>query len=219
MNLIKQETKVSKAIHSSPATILVLERFGVQLGFGDQTIRDLCVSANLRPQLFILINNLYIDFGRITKTDLNREDVIQLVHYLKRSHVYFLEEQIPRINQIIESELNTREDKNLRVIHKFYNDYTKEVKDHILYENEVVFPYILNLIASDASMQYSIDEYKHHHTDIEEKLEDLKNLLIKFLPEEFKMQVRRKIYFELLELEKDLGEVNSLPEKKSEYSF
>jgi regulator of cell morphogenesis and NO signaling len=100
----------------------------------------------------------------------------------------------------------------MALVPKFFVDYFKEVKEHLDYENKVVFPYISDLygqiISSEHSekiSKYSVLEYKEHHDDIEEKLKDLKNLLIKYLPLKHDLVVRRKLLFLLSELEYDLN--------------
>ena len=51
---------------------------------------------------------------------------------------------------------------------------------------------------------YSVIKYRDRHNDIEEKLTDLKNLLIKYLPQKNDQQIRRKLLFSLFELEFDI---------------
>ncbi|MGC8803040.1 MAG: hypothetical protein ACP5PS_04610, partial [Bacteroidales bacterium] len=53
--------------------------------------------------------------------------------------------------------------------------------------------------------EYSVEEYREHHDDIEEKLSDLKNLLIKYLPAREDQQARRRLLTHLFELESDLA--------------
>ena len=83
--------------------------------------------------------------------------------------------------------------------------------NHLNYENDVVFPYIertIDLFESNDSKNisdYSVLDYKDNHFDIEDKLADLKNLLIKYLPINNDQQIRRKLLFELFEFESDLN--------------
>ena len=60
-------------------------------------------------------------------------------------------------------------------------------------------------IHSSKVEEYSVKEYRLHHDDIEEKLNDLKNLLIKYLPQKNDQQIRRKLLFSLFEVEYDLN--------------
>jgi len=69
----------------------------------------------------------------------------------------------------------------------------------------------LKLLLSPASankitcIQYSAKEYQEHHSDIEDKLNDLKNLLIKYLPYKDDQILRRKLILKLFDLENDLN--------------
>ena len=53
---------------------------------------------------------------------------------------------------------------------------------------------------------YSIMDYEDEHDNVEEKLFDLKNLIIKYLPAPKNEATSYKILQELFELEKDLRE-------------
>ena len=100
----------------------------------------------------------------------------------------------------------------MSLVKKFFTEYFSEVNEHLRYENEVVFPYVLSLYdqiknreQGKKRKEYSVVEYREQHNDIEEKLEDLKKLLIKYLPQKNDMILRRKILFSLFELEYDLN--------------
>ena len=54
-------------------------------------------------------------------------------------------------------------------------------------------------------INYSVTEYREHHNDIEEKLTDLNNLLIKYIPQQNDQQIRRQLLLSLFELEYDLN--------------
>jgi regulator of cell morphogenesis and NO signaling len=102
--------------------------------------------------------------------------------------------------------------KEMALVEKFFNEYFSEVREHLNYENTVVFPYVIRLYDQFVDSnhpghqkKYSVAEYKEHHNDIEEKLDDLKNLLIKYLPLKNDQQIRRELMFSLLELEYDLN--------------
>jgi regulator of cell morphogenesis and NO signaling len=64
---------------------------------------------------------------------------------------------------------------------------------------------IENKVKDDLSIAYSVVEYQEHRNDIEEKLNDLKSLLIKYLPPKNDQTIRRKLLFLLSELEYDLN--------------
>ena len=99
----------------------------------------------------------------------------------------------------------------MKLVSVFFKDYFREVTDHLDYENEVFHPYVIQLASqinnnepSNIRDEYSVKQYKARHDDIEEKLNDLRNLLIKYLPVNQDQTVRRKLLFLLSELEFDL---------------
>ena len=51
---------------------------------------------------------------------------------------------------------------------------------------------------------FSVNEYREHHTDIETKLTDLKNLLLRHITIKDDLTIRRKFLYSLFELESDL---------------
>jgi regulator of cell morphogenesis and NO signaling len=108
------------------------------------------------------------------------------------------------------NKINTQAE--ILMIGKFFDEYISEVKEHLNYEDDVVFPYVTSLnnrlnnndSPSEPSL-YSVTEYREHHDDIEEKLTDLKTLLIKYMPQKNDQQLRRKLLLCLFELEYDLN--------------
>jgi regulator of cell morphogenesis and NO signaling len=105
---------------------------------------------------------------------------------------------------------------DILLIEKFFNDYFEEVLEHLDYEESVVFPYICRLIDEGkitGKNNFSANEYRDHHTDIETKLTDLKNLLLKHISLKDDFSLRRKFLFGLFELEFDLN-IHSLIEDK-----
>ncbi|MDD2513485.1 MAG: hemerythrin domain-containing protein, partial [Proteiniphilum sp.] len=98
--------------------------------------------------------------------------------------------------------------REMKLLEKFFNEYFAEVLEHLDYEDSIAFPYFITLLnngkAEEKGKRYSSKEYGRHHTDIELKLQDLKNLLLKHIDIEDRLDLRRKLLFALYELEFDL---------------
>jgi len=98
----------------------------------------------------------------------------------------------------------------VKLIDRFFNEYTNEVKEHLDYEDDIAFPYFYVLLerqipSKPDKERFSVSEYREHHTDIESKLSDLKMLLLKHINITDELHIRRKILFSLFELEHDLN--------------
>ncbi len=201
--------KMYEVVSDNPRFLLVLEYFNIPLGFGDLTIQEICEKYNVNKQLFLTISNLYCckEAVNIDARHFDKRDAFLILEYLKASHIYFIDEKIPRLKRIIEEKsTNSPEEKFTKLINKFVHDYAEEVFDHINYENTVVFPYIDALLhEQERDRAYNIEQFRKHHSNIEVKLADLKNLLIKHVPPEYDSLVRRQLLFELYDLEQDIN--------------
>ncbi len=82
------------------------------------------------------------------------------------------------------------------------------MREHLDYEDNIAFPYFITLLKKTEQPgkceRYSSTDYGEHHTDIELKLKDLKQLLLKYVNIENDLDLRRKLFFALYELEFDL---------------
>jgi regulator of cell morphogenesis and NO signaling len=90
------------------------------------------------------------------------------------------------------------------------------VLEHFKYEDDIAFPYFCSLLDDHVSYQqnsFSAREYQNHHTDIETKLTDLKNLLLKHIKIKSDLNIMRKFLDTLFGLEFDL-KIHSVIEEK-----
>jgi regulator of cell morphogenesis and NO signaling len=205
------DTKLSDAVSANPFLLLLLEHLDIELPLQEKTLGEVSAEHQIRPDLFLTFANLYNDLHHGIESHFSGDDISAILRYLKNSHRYYSEEIYPRILNTI-GEMSQSENRQETVmVKKFFDEYFSEVKVHLDYENETVFPYILHLherLSGKAGQggirNYSVAEYREHHDDIEEKLDDLKNLLIQYLPMKEGRQMRRKLLFSLFELEHDL---------------
>lgn len=212
--------KVSDVLLENQYLILMLEHFGLQLEVQEKTIAQLCSENNISIELFIAVANLYNGHSINDVSNYSFNIVENIISYLKNSHTYYLNEKYPEVQKCI-TKISFRDDHSeITMVDKFFKEYFEEVEEHLDYENKTVFPYVLNLLAKiknlgadDANIVFSAAEYSEHHNDIEEKLTDLKNLLIKYLPTNNDQKIRRELLFHLFELEHDL-KIHSFIEDK-----
>jgi regulator of cell morphogenesis and NO signaling len=208
---ITSEMKTSDIIISNPYLILVLEHLGINMEVQEKTVGQICIENRVSTGLFLTIANLFNGFKPSPVTEYSFDDIQTIIKYLKNCHRYYLEEKYPMIKNYIEMINRINDHSEILMIGKFFDKYFEEVIDHLDYEDDVVFPYVLRLNnqltleSPDGTLSnYSVTEYREHHNDIEEKLTDLNNLLIKYMPQKNDQQVRRKLLLCLFELEYDL---------------
>jgi regulator of cell morphogenesis and NO signaling len=216
---VTSEMKIADIIIANPYLILGLEHLGIDMEVREKTVEDICVENHVSSELFMIIVNLYNGYKPSPIADYSFDDIQTIIKYLKRCHKYYLEEKYPMINQYIGMINSINDHPEILMIGKFFDKYFKEVIEHLDYEDDVVFPYVLGLNDQlalkspiNTTANYSVTEYREHHNDIEEKLTDLNNLLIKYIPQKNDRQIRRKLLLILFELEYDL-KIHSLIEE------
>jgi regulator of cell morphogenesis and NO signaling len=209
---IISEMKTADIIISNPYLLLMLEHLGINMEVREKTVEQICSDNNIRTDLFLTIANLFNGYKPSALIEYSYYDILSIIRYLDNSHHYYLEEKYPQIRNFIEEINKINSHSEILMLGKFFDKYFLEVSEHLDYENAVVFPYVLNLnnILSQKDSytevsSYSVNEYRDHHNDIEEKLTDLKNLLIKYMPQKDDQQIRRKLLLCLFELEYDLN--------------
>ncbi|MCR4560637.1 MAG: hypothetical protein K5685_11210, partial [Bacteroidales bacterium] len=94
-------------------------------------------------------------------------------------------------------EINDTDD--IKLVEKFFELYFLEVKKHLEYEQKKLFPM---LRSTDLSVK---GVSKIRHGDIETKLADLKNLLLKHIRLVDKHGLKRKLLSAILEFQFDLN--------------
>lgn len=216
--LVKADSKASDIIEHNPLLLLLFEHLKIPLGFHEKTVEQLCSEHEIELRLFLIIANLFNGFNPPPSEVESLKDIRLMISYLENNHKHYTTEKFPLLTSYISEITKLNSHPEIELLKRFFDEYLDEVSEHLKYENTIVFPYVLNLAyqkkeeTSSTGNKYSMADYRGHHDDIEEKLTDLKNLLIRYLPPDKDMQVRRKLILTLNELEFDLH-IHSLIEE------
>jgi regulator of cell morphogenesis and NO signaling len=162
--------------------LLVMSRFGIALGFGDHSIEEVCHQSGVDTRTFLAVVNLICDEDHAT-ADYEEISLDTFLNYLHSSHGYFLEYRLPDIRRKLVAAPSCGRADVEKAILQFYDTYADEVRKHMTYEEEVVFPYVRKLLDNACNTEdYNIETFHRRHDQIEAKLAELKNILIKYYP-------------------------------------
>jgi regulator of cell morphogenesis and NO signaling len=185
-----------------------MDHLGIEPVVRDKSVAQLCEEKGISQRVFILLANLYNGFHPNGEENFSAGDLSSILLFLQSSHQYYRQEKYPEIRSLIGQLYNLNAEPGIRLVEPFFDEYFAEVTEHLDYEDTVVFPYFSRLRdipkPFEASGSFSATEYQHHHTDIELKLADLKNLLLMHIPAGNDRQIRRKLLISLYDLEFDL---------------
>jgi regulator of cell morphogenesis and NO signaling len=212
--------KMAEIIHLDYHLLPIISRFGINLGFGEKTIEQLCTEYDIDLNFFLVIVNSYHDKNYFPRKHLQGFSLKLIIDYLRKSHEYYLTVKIPRIGELLKQlsvQANGRSAESLQLIDRFFREYKDELSVHILHEEEKVYPYVFVVEEAYQSRkpareavnqvrEYSIDDYESEHDNVEDKLYDLQNIIIKYLPPPLDMNLCHTILMELFRLESDLND-------------
>ena len=212
--LFTPKMKLADIISSNPSLVLILQRFRIELGFGEKSVAEVCRANGLSEQFFLLICNVYTNDRYLpSMEELQETDMSSLVPYLIASHSYYLDERIPHIERHLDRIAEACPKNHKEILQRFFHDYKTEVQNHFLYEEKTVFPYIEALRNGESGDGYSINQFEENHSNIEDKLNDLTNIFIKYLPGNIMPKERVSVLFDIFQLSGDLNKHSLIEEK------
>lgn len=213
--LFSKDTKFAELLTDDRRLLQLLPRFGIGLGFGDRSVDQVCQSNRVNTDLFLMICEIYSDGNyKPGQIELQHIDMGDLLSYLKASHLYYLDERFPHIEEHLHHIIEACGQKFGPMLSHFYDEYKQEVMRHIkYYEEEVVFPYIEALLKGQHTNTYKIDEFEHNHTNIQDVLDDMMNILLKYLPGDILPKERIEISYDIMELSDDLNRHSIIEER------
>ena len=169
-------------ISDNYSLLQVMSRFGLSLGFGDKTVKEVCELNGVDCRTFLIVVNFIAEgFSRLDGDD-GEISIPGLIDYLRQAHIYFLDFSLPAIRRKLIEAIDCSQDDVAFLILKFFDEYTREVRKHMDYEEKTVFKYVDLLIKGDAPKNYQISTFSKHHDQVGEKLTELKNIIIKYCP-------------------------------------
>ena len=172
--------KMITLIKDNYSVLQALGSFGITLGFGDKTVSETCEMNQVDTYTFLAVVNFTIN-GYGDFEDDEQISVPTLLHYLKASHTYYLDFQLPFIRRELQESIN-EDDPLGMLIMKLYEGYALEVRRHMKYEEKTLFPYVESLLDGRPMNDYNVETFSKNHEQTDKILRELKLMIIKYLP-------------------------------------
>ena len=204
-HLFTHTVKLAELLDANPQLVLLLSRWNIPLGFGEKTVAKVCAEQGVSPGFFLIVCRIYSDRRYLPDEEtLSLVEMDDMIRYLHASHIYYLQDRIPHIGNHLQHIVEQCEPVYRGMIRRFFDAYCREVEEHFKYEEETVFPYIRELMEGAAPSGYRIRDFQKNHSNIEDKLHDLRNILIKYLPAELSPADRISITIDTYRLSEDV---------------
>jgi regulator of cell morphogenesis and NO signaling len=204
----RETDRMSDLISENYPALLVLSRFGIALGFRDKSIGEVCTDNHVDTNTFLAIINLMVTENQAIPSSDMRISLESLVSYLHRSHNYFLDYRLPEIRKKLIEVLNEDYENLNKAVLEYFDKFVTEVRKHMLYEDKKVFP-----CAKDLSDDENKEKYKagfgKQHEQIETRLTEFKNILIKYYPAQSTNEMN-SVLFDIFNCEAELTLHNAI---------
>ena len=205
MDKFSGNMKLAELVETNYRLLGVLSRVGIDGCFGEKTVSEACTQCGLDPDTLILLCEVY-SFPEFEPTvaQLHRCHVGDILRYLHQSHDYYLTRMLVMMEGTVSQLLEPCTPGQRKVVWDFFRGYQQELKNHFGFEEQEVIPYVQDLIIGLKRSGFSIDRFEENHSNIDEKLNDLKNLVLKSLPAVCDRNVRIELLLRLFILQEDL---------------
>jgi regulator of cell morphogenesis and NO signaling len=209
-----EKMKLADLVLINYRLLYVFPCFGMELGFGERTVQQVCEQKGISTSLFLLVCNVHTFDDYLPDADaLAAIPLADLTEYLRASHKEYLERRLPKIIDRILDLLASCQIRHGEILACVCEKYRQEVVAHFAYEEQTVFPYITALLDGRKPDRYKIKEYESNHGDLDAALSDLKNIVIKYFPETVTIEMSRDVLIDLFLFESDMDKHTLLEDK------
>lgn len=209
----KETDRMFDVICDRAQLLQMMSRFGITMGFGEKTVREVCSDAGVDVTTFLAVANYLRNGASVAPLYVDRISVRSLTDYLKQAHSYFLDFQLPDIRRKLIGAIDCSQTNEVAfLILKFYDEYMGDVRRHMDFENNRVFTYVDALLAGNrpkaghaaATPISGISQFSKSHVGINGKLQELKSLIIKYYSADDSTQLLNNVLIDIFNCEEDL---------------
>lgn len=202
-NLFTENMKLADLLLSNYRLLYVFPYFDISLGFGETTVKQACDERNISPHFFLLVCNVYTYADYVPNhATLQKVSVEEMIVYLRKSHQDYINHRIPHIISHVYELVSSSPKSHGDILVKFCEKYRDDLNSHFRYEEENVYPHIFDQQKGVKGLIEKIERSHSRHQNLETALHDLKNIIIKYIPQNNNIEETRTnvlIYLSLFE--------------------
>lgn len=229
MAVYTKESKLSEPIFRDPSLIPVINRFGIHLGVGDMSIREICSRVGVDTDFFLAVVNTYLNHDYFPEKIIGRVHMSMIVDYLEKTDGHYINVQLPNIERHFnlllrkDSETNNVQTSNLMLLNKFFYEVKDELMCSVRDDMSGLFPWLRKQSTGEAMplKRMRLDGMTEEKTccvisgnkDLEDKIRDLISFFIVHLKGNYDENLCVAVVSALFTLEKDIKQNNRIRER------
>jgi regulator of cell morphogenesis and NO signaling len=220
MPLVYPDMQMSEVVEEHPSLIPIINRFGIRLGLGDKSVRELCDEYELDADFLLTVINTFLNEEYFPEKKLRTFHLSQIIDYLVKTNRYYLQLQLPNIEHHLTSfiSMNIPGNPTLALIGKFFFSFKDELVARIEYDDREWFPYCLSLSeklqdkihGAQTILPLPVHSEPQTEDAIEALLADLKRIMVKHLSGDYNPNLCYAVISAICSLEKDIRQHNRI---------
>ncbi len=191
----------------------------------EMTFKELA-QEGINTSFILSLKRVFEDDKNFNPSLFNLYSLDIITDYIRRTHKYYLNKKLLEIEQSIHLLLQDYNDQHplLFILHTFYNQYKRDLSEHIVEEENELLPYIafLQNATTHGFSQHEFYKQTHHfslrsfldnHVDPDEDLQRVRLSILRYHPPVTNETPYRILLSQLTVFEKDLA-VHALIEEQ-----
>lgn len=199
----KPGDKMISLISNDYRLLEVLSRFGIPLGFSDLSIKEVCEKEGVDCDTFLSVVN-FLNGGVESTHSIEKLSLKSLLHYLKQSHIYFLDFYLPSIRRKLLDGIVLKDSDVSFLMIKLFDEYVEGVRAHMEEEELHLFKQVEALISNKHINESDFPVYSRHHQQVASKLREVKNIIIKYCPADANTNLLNAALYDIYRCEEEL---------------
>ena len=191
---------------SHPSLIPVINRLGVSLGVGDDTIGVVCAARGIDSGFFLSVVNTFLDERYFPSNPRDTFTLEKTIDYLSETTLYYLHVQLPNIDRHFDSLMSRSGDSNnLGLLRHFFTDAAGQLEECLNYDQRELFPALRN-----GEVPKDFRPVGGAYAEVEEKLHDLLTFFVVHLCGDYDRNLCMAVVSSVFSLQRDLSQNNRI---------
>lgn len=209
MAIYNTNSRLSEAIMTHPSLIPVVNRLGVALGVGDDSIGSLCRARGIDPAFFLSVVNTFLDERYFPANPRDTFTLEKTIDYLAKTGVYYEQSLLPNIDRHFSSLMaRSGENNNLHLLRNFFDGMREQLGRCLRYDVEVLYPALAGGWVPEGA-----DAMAAGHSEVEEKLHDLLYFFVSQLSGDYDRNLCVAVVSAVFSLERDIHQNNRIRQR------
>lgn len=185
------ESTIKELVEGNKLYHILNDKLDINLNDYHKTFPQICSEKKMDYLFIEKLLKIYDETLIFPFDELNDCCLNELLSYLKKSHVFYLQKKLPEIEQTSIQVFKKYNDSHplLAYMCMFFSEYKKHLIKHIAYEEKKLFPYISKLLKADFENwsventlnllnEFSTREFLSQHSNVEDELTEVRKVIL-----------------------------------------